>query len=120
MKDCPQTLMEFEHRFTSEEACKEHLSQLRWPNGFICPRCRHHEAWQTQRGLYHCSECDVQASLTAGTILQDTRKPLQLLFWAMWYVKNKKHVVLAEHVAVRITGAFSIIIFNRFFHARHN
>jgi transposase-like protein len=103
MEDYPRTVMEFEHRFTSEEACKEYLLQLRWPNGFICPRCHHQEAWETKRGLYHCKECDFQASVTAGTIFQDTRKPLQLWFRAMWYVTNQKHGVSALDVQ-RILG----------------
>jgi len=103
MEDYPRTLLEFEHRFTSEEACKEYLFQHRWPKGFICPRCRHQEAWQTKRGLYHCRECDFQTSVTAGTIFQDTRKPLQLWFRAMWYVTNQKHGVSALDVQ-RILG----------------
>ena len=25
--------------FATEEACREYLVQLRWPDGFRCPRC---------------------------------------------------------------------------------
>jgi transposase-like protein len=95
MEDYPRTLMEFEQRFRSEEACREYLFQLRWPDGFRCPRCQHGEAWQTERGLYHCRNCNLQTSVTAGTIFQDTRKPLRLWFRAMWYVTNQKHGVSA-------------------------
>jgi hypothetical protein len=31
--------MEFEKQFATEEACKLYLEQLRWPEGFACPRC---------------------------------------------------------------------------------
>jgi hypothetical protein len=42
------------------------------------------------RGLSRCRRCDVQTSVTAGTIFHDTRKPLRLWFRAMWYVTNQK------------------------------
>jgi len=47
------------------------------------------------RGLYRCISCDLQTSITAGTIFQDTRKPLKLWFQAMWYIVNQKPGVSA-------------------------
>ena len=48
-----------------------------------------------QRGLYWCGNCDYQASITAGTLFHDTRKPLRLWFEAMWYGVNQKSGVSA-------------------------
>lgn len=87
--------MEFEKQFASEEACKEYLFQLRWPNGFRCPRCKGQKAWETGEDLYYCAHCKYKTSVTAGTIFQDTSKPLQLWFRAMWYVTNQKQGVSA-------------------------
>lgn len=95
MDDFPKTILDFEKRFATEEACREYVYSLRWPDGFICPRCGHREFWVTKNGLYRCRQCDVQTSLTAGTIFQDTRKPLQLWFRAIWYVVNQKNGVSA-------------------------
>lgn len=95
MEKYPRTIMEFERQFASEEACREYLFQLRWPHGFRCSRCDKEEAWSTGRGLYHCTHCGFQTSVTAGTIFQDTKKPLRLWFRAMWYVTNQKHGVSA-------------------------
>ena len=75
MEDYPGTLLELERRFSTEEACREYLAQLRWPDGFRCPRCGHSEAWCTARGLHHCEQCRHQSSVLAGTIFQDTKKP---------------------------------------------
>jgi hypothetical protein len=94
-EDYPRTVLEFEERFASEEACREYLFQLRWPEGFRCPHCGGARTWETKRGLYRCTRCDVQVSLTAGTIFQDTHKPLRLWFRALWYVTNQKHGVSA-------------------------
>ena len=33
------SLPEFIKRFGTEKQCREHLFALRWPNGFICPKC---------------------------------------------------------------------------------
>ena len=67
MEDFPRTILEFEERFATEEA-RPYLAQLRWPEGFCCPRCGHRKAWITKRRLYHCCQCEIQTSVTAGTI----------------------------------------------------
>ena len=90
MDDYPANLMEFEARFASEEACRKYLFTLRWPDGFRCPRCEGSKAWPTDRGLWHCAACGHQVSVTAGTIFQDTRKPLQMWFRTMWWVTSQK------------------------------
>lgn len=95
MEDYPQTLMEFEKRFSSEEACHQYLFQFRWPNGFRCPRCDHPKAWLTKRKLYHCAQCEYEASITTGTIFQDTSKPLSVWFRAIWHITNQKHGISA-------------------------
>jgi len=95
MEDYPTTLLEFERRFDSDAACREYLMALRWPDGFCCPRCGHGRAWLNGRGLFECAACHRQTSVTAGTIFQDTRKPLMLWFRAMWYVTNQKTGVSA-------------------------
>ena len=95
MEDYPRTTLEFERRFATEEACRQYLRALRWPEGFCCPRCGHQQAWATQRGLYRCRRCDVQTSLTTGTIFHDTRQPLRLWFRAIWYVTNQKSGISA-------------------------
>lgn len=95
MDDYPKTILEFEKCFSTEEACREYLAKLRWPNGFRCPRCNHDKAWHMERGVYWCHMCDYQVSVTAGTIFQDSRKPLMLWFRAIWYVVNQKNGVSA-------------------------
>lgn len=95
MEDYPRTILEFERRFGSEEACRDYLFRLRWPEGFCCPQCSHGAAWNLTRSLYLCCRCRFQVSVIAGTIFQDTKKPLQLWFRAMWYVTSQKSGVSA-------------------------
>jgi transposase-like protein len=95
MEEYPRTMQEFEEKFASEQSCIDYLFRLRWPDGFRCPRCGHERFWGMNRGLFRCTSCDLQTSITAGTIFQDTRKPLKLWFQAMWYITNQKHGVSA-------------------------
>lgn len=38
----------------------------------------------------HCTQCGRETSVTAGTLLEDTRKPLRMWFRAMWWVSTQK------------------------------
>lgn len=90
-EDYPRNLIEFDARFSSEEGCRQYLRKLRWPEGFVCSKCGGQEAWTTKRNLLVCSQCQYQASLTAGTIFQNTRKPLTIWFKAIWWVTTQKN-----------------------------
>lgn len=91
MDDFPRDLAEFERRFATEAACRAYLIQLRWPDGFRCPRCGAARAWPVrERGLLQCTACGHQTSVTAGTIFQDIRTPLLVWFRAMWAVTSQK------------------------------
>lgn len=94
-EDYPHTLMELEQRFSDESACRDYLFALRWPEGFVCPRCRGTTAWPTRRGLWICAGCRYQASVTTGTIFQDSKLPLTVWFRAMWHVTSQKQGVSA-------------------------
>jgi len=91
MEDYPWNLLEFERRFGSDEDCRKYLRQLRWPDGFRCPRCGCGESSQVRRVLWRCRQCRHQVSVTAGTIFQDTRISLRLWFEAMWWVTTQKN-----------------------------
>lgn len=95
MEDYPANQLEFEKRFGEEEACREYLAMVRWPDGFRCPSCGHTGAWTSKRGLRECCGCGRQTSVTAGTVFQDTRLPLRLWFRAMWAMTGYKHGVSA-------------------------
>jgi transposase-like protein len=91
MEDYPRTIQEFERRFSREENCRAYLVSLRWPDGFRCPQCKGTKAVVVRHTLYQCCGCRHQTSVTAGTIFQDTRKPLVMWFRTMWYVTSQKN-----------------------------
>ena len=86
-----RNLSEFEARFNTEQACRDYLFRTRWPEGFRCPRCGGGNFWPVRAVLMQCRQCGHQTSVTAGTIFQDTRKPLVDWFRAMYWLASQKN-----------------------------
>ena len=91
MKEYPMTFDEFTTQFASEEQCRKYLYQLRFRDGYICPKCGHGKAWPKGDMLFECAKCGRQTSVIAGTVFQGTRKPLKLWFTAIWWVTTQKN-----------------------------
>ena len=92
----PKDLRQFQVEFSSEEACQQYLAACRWPEGFTCPRCGHRRAYAlVKQRRWQCAACRHQVSLTAGTILHNTRIPLTLWFWAAYLMTTDKRGVSA-------------------------
>ena len=97
MNEYPMTFDEFNKQFLTEEQCESYLYELRWgAGGFKCPKCANTKFWKSNRLLYICSSCQNQISVTAGTIFQDTRKPLRSWFTAIWWITTQKYGASAE------------------------
>lgn len=92
----PSGLLEFQREFANEEACERYLSACRWPDGFRCPRCAHARSFELRgRRRSQCAECGYQASLTAGTVLHNTKTPLTVWFWAAYLMVTDKRGISA-------------------------
>ena len=93
--DLPITMPEFLERFGSEESCRDHLFDLRWPDGFRCKSCEGEAFYllETRTHVYQCRQCDAQNSLLAGTIFEQTKSPLRRWFLAF-------HLFLASKGAI--------------------
>jgi transposase-like protein len=92
----PKNFEEFLDWFSTEEACMSYLEKIKWPKGFQCPSCAGKSAWKTEKKLWHCRGCGHQASVTAGTVFEDSRKPLRLWFHVMWLMMAHKTGLSAQ------------------------
>jgi hypothetical protein len=93
--DYPATFQQFDKWFATEAACVEFLAKVRWPDGFVCPKCgTASKPWPTAKELMMCSSCGRQASVRAG-IFHRSRLPLKMWFSAMWFVCAQKTGVSA-------------------------
>src|ERR1035441_9933220 len=87
----PKALREFQTKFATEEACQLYLAACRWPDGFVCPKCENRRAYKLANlRRWQCKGCRYQVSLTAGTILNNTKTPLTVWFWAAYLMTTDK------------------------------
>jgi transposase-like protein len=99
-------LLEFQSKFIDELACEQHLIQMRWPEGFVCGKCKSKNAWYIQsRRTFQCKHCDHQESITANTMFHRSRTPLKEWFLAIYLIcESKKGVsglALARHLGMK-------------------
>ena len=97
-EDFPTSEMEFDKRFSNEQACRDYLAEIKWPEGFICRKCGHRQYWISAKHLYICTRCEAPQSLTAGTVMHATKKPLTYWFKAMWWFTTRKSGVNAVNL----------------------
>ena len=87
--------MELEQRFADDEACRQYLFGLRWPQGFECSACGGKGVWKGSRNRLLCTSCRRQIYILAGTVFQDSHLPLALWFRAMWHLTSQKNGISA-------------------------
>jgi hypothetical protein len=89
--DYPSRLAQLRAWFPTDADCLDYLDWLRWPAGFVCPRCGGTAGWRGGDGLRRCRGCGRRVSVTAGTVLQGTRTPLTVWFEAVWLMTAPKN-----------------------------
>lgn len=107
------SLPEFQQSFGTESACCEAVLCARWPDGFVCPRCRgsaHCVLFSLGRPLFQCHSCHRQTSLTAGTLFGSTKLPLTTWFLAIYFFSQAKTglsaLELKRHIGVSYPTAW--------------
>lgn len=87
------SLIEFQSKYGTEESCEHALFQLKWSDGFKCPKCGfcHCTVVGGRRlPLYPCPACRHQTSATAGTIMANTKLSLVKWFLALYFAATNK------------------------------
>lgn len=76
------TVGQWEKAFPTEDACAAYLVGRRWPEGVACPRCGNKAVYDLPSRKWHwqCEKCasdGYRFSHIAGTIFENTNKPLR-------------------------------------------
>jgi transposase-like protein len=77
--------------FVDDDAARQALEAIRWPEGPICPHCGcadHSRISLGQgkvhrEGLYYCADCNSQFTVTVGTVMESSHLPLSKWLFAM-------------------------------------
>ena len=100
------TLVFICQKFSTEEAARTYMEALRWPNGPVCPHCGTcdparisripaNAASKVRPGLYRCTECVNQFTVTVGTVCEDSHIPLNKWLIAFYVMCASKTQVSA-------------------------
>jgi transposase-like protein len=100
--------------FVDENAAREALEQVRWPNGPVCPHCgtigpRIAKVEGTKRshrpGLHYCNECTGQFTVTVGTVFERSKIPLTKWWMAVYLLNSSKKGFSAHqlHRTLKVT-----------------
>lgn len=89
------SILAFNKQFSTDEACRRFLEQIRWGNRPKCPRCSRRKAYDLSHdfarpGLYKCARCRREFTVTVGTIFEDSHVPLPKWFLAIYLIVNAK------------------------------
>lgn len=88
--------------FHDDDAAREYLESIRWPNGPVCPHCgsagAHYRLHGTggkkgtmaRKGLLKCRDCRLQFSVTVGTVFERSKIPLSKWLFAAYLLCSSK------------------------------
>lgn len=88
----------YQPHFQNEEAAREKLESIRWPDGPECPHCGLINATKLEgkahrKGVYQCNKCREQFTVTVGTVFERSKVPLH-----KWLLAN--HLMCASKKGV--------------------
>jgi transposase-like protein len=100
--------------FTNEDAARQALELVRWPDGPVCPHCgtigdRIAKVEGTKRshrsGLFYCNECKGQFTVTVGTVFERSKIPLTKWWMAVYLLNSSKKGFSAHqlHRTLKVT-----------------
>jgi transposase-like protein len=90
--------------FTDNDAAREAIEALMWPNGPVCPHCGCSgkigkvEGKSARPGLYYCGDCKKQFTVTVGTIFERSKVPLSKWWMAIHLMASSKKGMSAHQL----------------------
>lgn len=97
----------------NEDAARKHLADARWPSGVTCHHCGHDKVWTLRGGrLYTCQACRKQFTVRTGTVMEDSKLPLQKWAYAMYLMtvsrKGISSIQLAKELGITQKSAWFV------------
>jgi len=108
----------FQPRFQNEDAAREHLEALHWPNGPFCPHCgslsakrlpaqrgrktKAHPEGALRKGVVQCNDCRQQYTVTVGTVFESSKVPLHKWLYVNHVLCSSKKGTSAHQIARNI------------------
>ena len=101
-------LVSIAQKYSDEDAARELLESLRWPDGPVCPHCKAKEVYRltpkadskrpARKGLLKCKACCKQFSVTVGTVFEGSHIPLGKWLMATFLTCSSKKAMSAHQL----------------------
>ncbi|MBF0448864.1 MAG: diguanylate cyclase [Magnetococcales bacterium] len=107
------SLIQFMDLYGTDEKCCQALFNVRWPEGFQCPKCKKRSYRQIKNiYLFICNQCQHESSLTKGTIFHESELSLRSWFLAFHLLTQNEDDLasstLAQHLGVSDEEAWKV------------
>ncbi len=96
------SLYGFFERFPNEEAARKFFEGKRWPTGIDCPHCDNvsvSECKDHRPMAYRCRDCRQHFSVRTGSVLAESRLPLQKWLMAIYMMTTARKSIPSTQVA---------------------
>ena len=110
-------IKKLQKQFPDETSCRLFFESMIWSSGRVCPHCGSTKSWAIQgqsarAGLYECSKCGLQFTVTTKTPMHSTKLPLCTWLLAMYVMasssKGVSSVVLGRLIGTRQKTAWKL------------
>lgn len=94
------SLIEFFKNYPDEESAVKFFEELRWGKVITCPYCGSTEISNCKHPMPHrCRHCRKHFSVRVGTVLEDSKLPLQKWLLAIYILTNSKKGISSVQLA---------------------
>jgi len=84
------SILELIQAFPTEQACIDHLEELRWNGNVVSPFDPESKVYNCKGNKYKCKTSGKYFNVKANTIFDNAKMPLQKWFLAIWLVTSHK------------------------------
>ena len=82
---------QFFKEFPNEWTAIEHIEQLRWPDGVVCPMCNSDRTSRLKTRQYHqCKDCRQKFTVRTGTVFERSHIPLDKWLYAIYILQTAR------------------------------
>lgn len=91
---------EFSKIYPDKDSCNLFLSDLKWKDGYSCRKCKNTHFYTGHIAFSRrCSKCGYEESVTAYTVFQNTRIPINKAFYMIFLIYSSKGKISSHKLA---------------------
>jgi hypothetical protein len=94
-----KSILDLLKAFPTEQACIDHLAQLRWNGNVISPFDKDSTVYTCKGNKYKCKSTGKYFNVRTATIFEDTKMPLQKWFMALYIFSSHKKGISSHQLS---------------------